>query len=96
MILAWGSRSGRAWQGRTGRGTMEGGAEPHFHQVWRAHSPGVGPFSCREGGQAEEPLEQDKADVVQSPKAGGGSPGGCSPDGLRALICGQAQRVSAP
>lgn len=72
MILAWDSGSGRAWQGWTGRGTMEWGAEPHFHQVWRTHGPGVGPFSCREGGQADEALEQDKADVVQSPKAGWG------------------------
>lgn len=53
MIPARGSGSGRAQLGGTGRATMEGEAEPSFHQVWRTHGPGIGPFSCREAGQMD-------------------------------------------
>lgn len=77
MILVQGSGSGRAWLGRTRRGTTEEGAEPRFHQVWRTDGPAVSPFSCREAGQMDEQLEQGKANVMQSPKAGGASLGCC-------------------
>ena len=55
---------------------MKQEAEHSFHQVWRTHSLGVGPFSCREEGQMDKWLEQGKADVAQSPETGGGLPGG--------------------
>lgn len=56
----------RSWQqvqqspaGDSGKGHR--GAEPGLHQVWRTHGPGVGPFSCREAGQTDKPLEWGKA-----------------------------------
>lgn len=58
MILMWSRGSGRAW--RMGRSTMEWGAEPIIHQVWRTHGP-----SAAEAGQADDWSEQGKAKVTE-------------------------------